>query len=74
MELVKQRLPMTETQAAFVNDVEDADPGVGPEDDSSDSIIEAGSLVEIRKWVCGSFFKFSMTYVVEVPYIHMVSF
>lgn len=49
MELVKQRLPMTETQAAFVNDVEDADPGVGPEDDSSDSIIEAGSLVEIRK-------------------------
>jgi hypothetical protein len=56
LELVKHRLPMTETQAAFVNDVEDADLGVGPEDDTPDSVIEAGSLVEIRKWVCGSFF------------------
>lgn len=56
LQLVKHRLPMTETQAAFVNDVEDADLGVGPEDDTPDSVIEAGSLVEIRKWVCGSFF------------------
>ncbi|KAG2341792.1 RNB-domain-containing protein [Suillus weaverae] len=36
-------------QAAFANDVEDAEPGVGPEDASSASNIEAGSLVEIRK-------------------------
>jgi hypothetical protein len=49
LEMVKPKPPMSETQAAFVNDVEDADPGVGPEDASSASNIEAGSLVEIRK-------------------------
>ncbi|KAG2138306.1 hypothetical protein DEU56DRAFT_736400 [Suillus clintonianus] len=40
---------MTETQAAFANDVEDAEVGVGPEDASLASTIEAGTLVEIRK-------------------------
>ncbi|KAG2365581.1 hypothetical protein BDR07DRAFT_1276798 [Suillus spraguei] len=40
---------MTETQATFANDVEDAEPGVGPEDTSAVSYIEPGSLVEIRK-------------------------
>jgi hypothetical protein len=47
--MVKPKPPMTETQTVFANDVEDADLGVGPEDASSASNIEVGSLVEIRK-------------------------
>ncbi|KAG2139200.1 uncharacterized protein EDB93DRAFT_1298861 [Suillus bovinus] len=49
LERVKPKPPMTETQAIFANDVEDADSGVGPEDSSSASTIEVGSLVEIRR-------------------------
>ncbi|OAX42185.1 RNB-domain-containing protein [Rhizopogon vinicolor AM-OR11-026] len=50
--------PKTETQTAFAVDVEDADPAIGPEDAGAAgaSIIEAGSLVEVRKatiFACG---------------------
>ncbi|KAG1865434.1 hypothetical protein DFJ58DRAFT_770883 [Suillus subalutaceus] len=49
LDMVKPKPPMTETQAVFANDVEDAGLGVGPEDASSGSNIEVGTLVEIRK-------------------------
>jgi exoribonuclease-2 len=47
--------PKTETQTAFTVDVEDADPPLAPEDASAASIIEPGSLVEVRKCVRYSF-------------------
>ena len=40
--------PKSELQATFAQDVEDVDLAVGPEDALA-ALIEAGSLVEIRK-------------------------
>jgi len=40
--------PKSELQTAFAQDVEDADLALGPEDALA-ALIEAGSLVEIRK-------------------------